>query len=299
MAFIREYGIEGDPFLGRVFKKLRKVKVGRFLGKAAKAPFKLAAKVAPVASFLPIPGAGLLGRLISIGRRYQIPDENVMEFARTYGVSDEGDPFDDDTEESGLGITGYMGDDLGLEYMGDPGAPKPARKRKTAGSGPRVKAQKKKAKRKERAARKGESFASKVGKSLGTGAKAVGAALPDLLAALKSGGPLGGMAHMATAGPGGANAEDAALAEMMAAMGGKKPKGAAGFRFGAKRRTMNPANVKALRRGIRRVEGFQKLVKRVNKMFPALRGPTTMRSSPRRARGHRAGCGCVVCKRAA
>jgi hypothetical protein len=297
MAFIREYAAVGDPFSLRRPKWLRKLKIGRGLGKVAKGAFKVVKRVAPIASFLPIPGAGLAARLFGIAQKYGIDPDVATEFARTYGV-DIGDPDDDDTDELGGGMSGYMGDedDLQLDYLGDP-APKAARKRKTAGAGPRVKAQKKKAKRRERAARKGEGFGRKLGKSIGAGARAVGAAIPGLLEAFKSGGPAAAQAYMATSGAGGN--EDAALAEMMAAMGGKKPKGAPGaFRFGGKRRTINPANVRALRRSMRRVEGFQTLVKRINKAFPALRGQATMRS-PRRARGHRAGCGCVVCRRAA
>jgi hypothetical protein len=40
---------------------------------------------------------------------------------------------------------------------------------------------------------------------------------------------------------------------------------------GRHRRSMNVANVKALRRGLRRVEGFEKLVKRIEKAYPRLK----------------------------
>jgi hypothetical protein len=39
--------------------------------------------------------------------------------------------------------------------------------------------------------------------------------------------------------------------------------------FGGKRRTMNVANVKALKRSIRRLDGFKGLVKKVNQLLPA------------------------------
>lgn len=295
MAFIREYAEAGDPFSLRRPKWLRKIKPFKAVGKAAKfigkGALSVARAAAPVASF--IPGVGsIASRLFAIADQYGVPRDVATDFARSYGV-DIGDPDDwaddlvEDTEDA-----------YELGWMGDP-APKPARKRKTAGAGPKVKAAKKRAKRKERGAR-GNGLASKIGKSIAAGAKGTAAALPGLLEAMKSSGILGGMGHMATKGGGAADAEAAALEEMAIALGGKaKAGGARGMRFGGRRRTMNPANTRALRRSIRRVEGFQKLVKRVYKQFPALRGSATTRSSVRRARGHRAGCGCVVCKRAA
>lgn len=309
MAFIREYSTEGDPFLKRAFRKMRKLKVGRALGKVGRGAFRVARVAAPFAVGGLAGGlvgraiagrGGRIGRLLQIAEKWGVSPEVATDFARTYGIDPEameGDPLDDDTEEAGVGMSGYMGDDddLGLEFMGDPGAPKPARKRKTAGSGPKVKAQKKRAKRRERAARRRGPGALERGLSKVT--RGLGGLAGQLLP-----GALGGMGEILKKSgevvPGG-NAEDAALAEMMGAMTGKKPRAGAAFRFGAKRRTMNPVNVKALRRSIRRVEGFQTVVKRIQKAYPALRGQATMRSTPRRARGHRAGCACVVCKRAA
>jgi hypothetical protein len=297
MAFIREYAQAGDPFSLRRPKWLRKIKPGRLVGKVAKGigrgVVKVARVAAPVASFIPGVG-GIAGKLLGIAAAHGVSPDVAVEFARSYGI-DMGDPDDYDTGELGGGLSAYANsDEYELDYMGDP-APKPAKKRKTAGAGPKAKAEKKRAKRRERAHRKGDSLGSKIGKSIGVGARATAAALPGLLEAFKSGGPTGAMAHMAGGVP--ADAEAAAMADMAAALG--KGGGTRGARFGGKRRTMNPANVKALRRGIRRIEGFQHLVKRVHKMFPALRGGATTRSSPRRARGHRAGCGCAVCKRAA
>lgn len=62
--------------------------------------------------------------------------------------------------------------------------------------------------------------------------------------------------------------------------------------FGRRRRHTNPANVKALRRSIRRLEGFEKLVKSVERAFPRLK-----RAHAHHSHGHKPGCGCVACKR--
>ena len=311
MAFIREYASEGDPFSLRRPKWMRKLKVGRALGKVGKLAFKVAKVAAPIGlgplggftKLAKIAKMGKFGKLVAIARKWGVSPAIAENFARSYGVlpeDDEDDEYDDggddiaarvvdaygDTDEFGGGMSAYMGDD---EYMGDPGPPKPSRKRKTAGAGPKVKAAKKRATRRRRARRHGPGRVERgLGKVLG-GLGAAGEHLPGILSGMGS----------ILKKSGGGTAEDAAMAEMAAALGGAK--GAGKMRgLGGKRRTMNPANVKALRRGIRRIEGFQHLVKRVHKMFPALRGPTTSRaSSPRRARGHRAGCGCVVCKRAA
>ena len=71
-------------------------------------------------------------------------------------------------------------------------------------------------------------------------------------------------------------------------------KRALGMHGGGHSRRMNPANVKALRRGIRRVEGFQKLAKSVFKAFPAMKHGAGM--APAHRGGHKAGCRCVACK---
>lgn len=292
MAFIREYASAGDPFSLRRPKWLRKIKPGKLLVRGVKGAVGLVKKVAPAAlSFIPGVG-GIASKIFALTDRYGLPRDAAVEFARSYGLNI-GDPDEFDTLEAGGGMSAYMGDDdeLELDYMGDP-SPRPAKKRKSAAAGPKAKAEKKRAKRQERAGRKGGGF----GKVAGSIGRAAGAALPSVLEAISKGrGGIGG-------GPADPTASDEDfLRQMEAALSGKKPRGAAasGFRLGGKRRTMNPANVRALRRSIRRVEGFQTLVKRMHKAFPALRGPTTMRSSPRRARGHRAGCGCVVCRRAA
>jgi len=68
-----------------------------------------------------------------------------------------------------------------------------------------------------------------------------------------------------------------------------------GGSLAGKRRTMNPTNVKALRRSVRRLEGFEAMVTRVRKAYPRI----ARSASPagRRSRGHKSGCACVVCRR--
>jgi hypothetical protein len=124
---------------------------------------------------------------------------------------------------------------------GDP-RPKPVPKRKSAGAGPRVKAQRKRVVRSKRAARGQQG---KKGADLGglvTLAKSRG---KDILEQLRAG-----------------NAP-AALVQGLIGSGRKAAGGGGGGR-----RTINPANVKALRRALRRFDGFSNLVKRVNKFLP-------------------------------
>jgi hypothetical protein len=129
-------------------------------------------------------------------------------------------------------------------WMGDPG---PAKKRKTAASGTKAKAAKKAAKKAEPKVSK-PSKAKKAGKAIDWGA--LGEAATSLL-------PVG--ADLAKEvgrqfGPGVTGA-DIGLPSMK------------GFRVGGHRRSMNPANVKALRRGLRRVESFERLVKSVERIL--------------------------------
>lgn len=131
----------------------------------------------------------------------------------------------------------------GME-AGDP-RPKPVPKRKSAGAGPRVKAQRKRVVRSKRAAKgtqgtKGGGALDQLGKL----AKSRGA---DVLAQLRQG-----------------NFTGAGVQALLGA-GGSKGGGGGG---GGKRRSINPANTKALRRALRRFDGFSNLVKRVNKFLP-------------------------------
>lgn len=270
MAFIRSYSQQGarflmdqgDPFSLRIPKKLRKWQPGKSLK-------KLAQIVAPVASFIPGVG-GILARLAPIAQKYSVPLETLQGFARMYGYD-----------------------------VGDPG---PAKKRKSAGSGTKAKSKAKKERRAEKASKPKGKGKRPSGSKQPIDWGAIGEAATSLLPvgadlAKELGRQFGGGAAAGAVPPG---LEE----ELAAALGGKKPRGGT-LRLpgmGGGRRTMNPANVKALRRSMRRVEGFQKLVKRVNKMFPKIaRGYSSSSSAPgpRRARGHRASCGCAVCRRAA
>ncbi|HXJ70388.1 MAG TPA: hypothetical protein VNM39_15905 [Verrucomicrobiae bacterium] len=115
---------------------------------------------------------------------------------------------------------------------GDPGRLSP--RRKSAAAGPRVKAGRKRAVRAKRAARGGGLDFGALGR-----------------AALGSVPIVGGVASE--------------LAGQVMHKGGG---GAASAGMGKGRRTINPANVKALRRSLRRVERFGHLVSRVNKLLP-------------------------------
>lgn len=68
-------------------------------------------------------------------------------------------------------------------------------------------------------------------------------------------------------------------------------------RFGGHRRRINATNVKALKRGLRRVEAFEKVVASVHKAYPRLKHThATHHRSHRRPKGHKPGCGCVACR---
>lgn len=170
-----------------------------------------------------------------------------------------------------------------------------ASKRKQASIGPRLKAARKAQVRERRQLRfmgdpfggmTGGAFASTMGKAMGAGGgpgaffSQLGAGLKNFLkgpgASVLKGAAGALLGPTAPAGlPPGFNARSfAAAAGLPGATGG----------FGGKRRSINPTNVKALRRGLRRVEGFRKLVKRVDKLLPV-----GARSHPpvARARGKR------------
>lgn len=178
--------------------------------------------------------------------------------------------------------------DLGL-FAGDP---KP--KRKAAGSGPKAKHQAKAHKKATSHAAHSHaakhSTRKKIGKALGH----VGSVLGEAYRNYHGDAP--GTQYFPQAGGGG---DDDAPPVPIAGADGTvhmlHPAHARALGIGgrARHRKVNPANVKALRRGIRRLEGFQKLVKSVEKAYPRLRGAAHSHSH---AKGHKAGCKCVACR---
>jgi len=268
MAFIRQYSRRamaaeelGDPGFGKFFKRatriprgLRKLKVGRFLGKIA----------SPLLSF--VPGVG--GILSQLAQKFGISPEVMGQLAQAYGIP--------------------VGEAAG-DLMGDPGPPAPAKKRKRAASGTKAKAKAKEEKRAERRQR-GAPTPRPTRKGKKPKGKPIG--LPDIEIPPGLADALGKLAG----GAGEALGRDPDV--LLRGVGLRK--GDRLFGGGARRR-LNPANVKALNRSLRRVEGFEKLASRVmgHKLFRRVRGRVKGGAQGSRARGHRQGCACVVCRRAA
>jgi hypothetical protein len=181
------------------------------------------------------------------------PDELAAEFARGYGYD-----------------------------MGDPGrrrkAPRGSSTLNKAGAPPSVKASGRK-----------KTRAKKV-------ARAAGAAARKATQKPKGKGPRIDWGRLAEAAASGVPVAGGLIEEGLRqarGAGAAKVNGAA-LGFGrSSRRTMNPANVRALRRSLRRVEGFEKLVKRVEKMYPRMRRAHGSAAAPR---GHKRGCKCATCR---
>lgn len=151
---------------------------------------------------------------------------------------------------------------------GDPG-PRPAAKRKSAGAGPKAKANRKRQVRAQRAKRAGQGAPKGPGKKgkkssfdLGALVKKYGPGALDLAQQFVPGGGVASKLGLNVSSLIPGSAMDQAVAGLPAAVHARML-GKHG------RRTRNPANVKALRRALGRVEGFGRLVKRVNKMLPA------------------------------
>lgn len=257
MGFIRQYMDEsGDPFLKRRMfklpKRIRKFQPGRVLRAALPA----------VAGF--IPGAGMaldVARGLGLEAGDDLsPDE--MAFARMYGYE-----------------------------AGDPGK---SSKRKAAASGPKAKA---KAKKNKRAAKAGKvAAAAHTGKKKGGGLskshldmlkKAGGIGAQILLGAGKDvpglGGAISAVQDMGyLGGAPGLDATPIALPPGMPSPGAFRMPG-----MHRRRHTMNPANVKALRRSIRRLEGFERLVKHVERAFPRLKRAHHGAAAPAHRKGKR------------
>lgn len=181
-------------------------------------------------------------------------------------------------------------------------------KRKQAGSGPRMKAFRKRSVRQLRLVKQqamgdpflglapvavraagqaalggsfkgaGEALKGMFGKLAGAAKAAlpgVGALLQGGIPALANMKPMSGTSSSLPFLPG--------LPGMGSVPGSLSPGALRSLGGGGKRRTMNVANVKALRRGIRRLEGFKSLVARVDKMLPTA-ARTGVRPSRKRKR---------------
>lgn len=296
MAFIRDYAAaSGDPFRFRVPRFIRPPrKVRSAVKKVAKGAFGLARSVIPAL----VPGLGAAGTIAAelgtappVATPAFVPPPMPARPVSMYPLETfEPEPEEEEPEPMYPDWFLQFARSYGLD-LGDPG-PKPgklsratqppsahaaakrtARKDKRTGADPRSGSQK----------RRGVGSGGKM-KAFGKGAAAFGSGVaanaPAILAAIQGG--AGGLT----------SAKDPlAIARR------------AGFAVpgvGGHRRHMNPANVKALRRGIRRLEGFERLVKSVRKAAHGLRGavlaPAAVRSHSRGARGHRAGCKCAVCR---
>jgi len=183
---------------------------------------------------------------------------------------------------------------------GDPGK---GAKRKSAGAGPKHKAAKKAKNRadKARGVHKPSGSAKRRGKgtpidwvALGNAAAGaipvVGGVAQEVLRQVEAQHPADVGVATGTFDPSGAPAVPSVGASHAAV---KRALG-----LGGHHRRMNPANVKALRRGVRRLEGFGKLVKSVVKAYPSLKGVIGMHtgSHTRHTGGHKAGCRCVACQ---
>jgi hypothetical protein len=173
-------------------------------------------------------------------------------------------------------------------------------KRKQAYAGPRVKASRKAQIRIRRSFRyQGDPFLGMAPAAAAAAAPAMGKALRGLKGAAagigswlgsaagkQALGKLAGVFGMG--GPG-------ALPKLSPGITGISLPGAVGAGGGGGgRRSMNVANVKALRRSLRRLEGFKNLVKRVDKLMPS--GAKIRSSSSSRPRGHKRGCRCATCR---
>lgn len=316
MGFIRQYAdMSGDPFrfrLPRIIrppKKLKAViqKVAKTVGRA----------VPLAASFVPGVGGLAAGLLAGRGKSIQqdmAPVDTMPEPTPVFSPPSpirrplqqpleyfEPEPEPEDEEEEVEPMSEY--DQLlafarAYGWAGDPAPKAKPGKLAKAGSPPSVHAAAKKTNRKKKVTgtadprggadkrRGAKKPAFNLGASAGAGLAAVGRGL-------KAGGPaaLQALQHADLMGLFGATQAGNRAADV---------RGLKGFQMGGHHKRINPANVKALRRGIRRLEGFEKLVKSVRKAAGGLRGvvmaPAHGSRGYRPARGHRAGCRCVACK---
>jgi hypothetical protein len=286
MAFTRAYSARdmGDPFRLRIPAKLRKLKVGRALGKVARAGIGFIPGVGPVA-------AQLMGAAEDMRASRSSP---VPEAAQLPAAGAEWDE-----ENPGAGFTyikpppGHAAWSFARSNGWDMGDPR-VLKRKMAAAGPRAKSARKANNRLAKSAGGGagrlKGTSARGGKKAGRGGADFGRALAGFGA-----GAMEAFKHTADVARGGPGAIMGQAFNFE--MPGKGKGSGAGIMpraGGGGRRSMNMTNVHALKRGLRRLEGFEKLVKRIEKQYPRLKRATGHASSSRP--GHKAGCRCVACK---
>jgi hypothetical protein len=259
MAFIREFKQSaGDPF------KFRLPKWGPGIRRAIKKfqPGKFLAKnLGTVVSFVPVLGphlGKLFDRAMKLAENIPGGQEQLTSFARGYGF-EVGDAWD-------------MGDP-GISSTRAPKAarrPRPVRGHEQASASPIQKA------KNRRARTPALDFDTRPAMAGMPGGGNIATILSGLKGAFDAAGGVKGVAGIV-------------------AGGGRGPRSARGMGGGGRRR-INPANVHALRRSLRRVDSFAKLAKKVMPhLFRHARGAP----AAGRGRGHKAGCGCAVCRRAA
>jgi len=288
VAFIRAYAAEnmGDPFRFRLPRFIRPPKKVRGFLK----------KVAPLAAFLPGLGqvgiaARFAGKLGRVGKLAGFAKRGISRASQLRALiqrlraqqameeeMEEPEMIEEEEEPEEVDFARSYGYDVG-----DPGPLGP--RRKTAAAGPRAKASRRRSRRATRRAggdtRTGPQKRRPRGGAAGRrGGIDIGASLGSLAQQLRGGDLLGAMAGMASG-----------RATKMRGLG-----------LGGPRRHVNVGNVKALRRSLRRVDGFAKLARKVQKdaagILRHVDRPRAAGGSSRRGRGHKAGCRCVVCSRA-
>jgi hypothetical protein len=278
----------GDPFRFRLPRFLKPPKALRKLGGKA---FRFAKKISPLAGLIPglqpLAFAGRLGKfgkVASLAGRIKGGVNKAMQLRAFIAAAraQEAAQMEDEPDDSYLDEFEPEEVDFARSYgyeVGDPGS---TPRRKSAAAGPKMKAAKKASKRATKRAGGGGMTGPQKRRPRGgaRGRKVVG---PDIA---------GGLAELAgKVGPEGL----AALTS--AASGRRKGSAASAFGMGKSRRT-NVANVKALRRSLRRVDGFAKLAKKVQKDAAGILRHVDRQPRAVRGRGHKAGCRCVVCSRA-
>lgn len=261
MAFMREYIEAGDPFRFRKPRFLKRLNLARFKG------------IGRFAQFIPGPVGSIAGAL----------------------GDDEYDPTDDDD-------TGYS---RGYGYLaGDPGKGGHKASTRHASEGRPKSGQKKGKKHKGRSSANPKKKGGGLGAALGSldygklGQAALGAIPVVGGVAQELAGQLGASAAVPSDAVLPVPLSDGSMAMIPHPGRGKKTrephmahrKVDAWMVKGT--RSMNPTNPHALRRSLRRLEGFEHMVKRFYKAFPRLRHAGGGGVS----HAHKAGCRCKRCR---